>query len=162
MIAITFCLFAGPLAGPLGGLHAEEVDWKKGKLEHLAPTIGTYRIDEVLGDAAVQAALAALLPPDAMAALTTNLGVVGPVDFIGGHLVLTGNRPHHGDADTAAVWIKIYDGTVRVILQRGGDVTLYAAAERFEYLPVQLRAALATPSGAVPRRAPPDGVTWIR
>ena len=116
----------------------------------------------MLADAEVQAALAALLPPDAIAALIDNLGVAGPIDFIDGHLVLSGNRPHHGGEDTAALWIKIYDGTVRVILQRGGDVTLYAVAERFEYLPLALRAALAVPAGALPAKAPPDGVTWIR
>ncbi len=158
MFAIPFYLFAAPL----GGAQAEEVDWKRGELEHLAPVIGTYRHGEVLADAVVQAALAALMPPEAISALIENLGVVGSIDFIDGHLVLSGNRPHHGGEDTAALWIKIYDGTVRVILQQGGDVTLYAVVERFEYLPLALRAALAVPSGAVPRTAPPDGVTWIR
>lgn len=160
--AIALCLGAlWPGAGLVRAPQAEEIDWKKGKLERLAPTIGTYRHGEVLADPDVQAALAALLPPAALAAMALNLTVAAPIDFIDGHLILSGNRPHHGDEDTASVWIKIYDGAVRVILQQGGKTTLYAREEMFQHLPLGLRAALATPPAATPWEAPPE-LTWVR
>lgn len=140
---------------------AEEVDWKKGKLEHLAPTIGTYRLDEVLSDPYVDATLAAMLSAEARAVLTENLQVAGPIDFIGGFLVLSGNRPHYGTEETAVVWISIYDGTTYVILQRYGKFTLYAKTAEFYYLPIQLRAKLALPLEDIPWREPPPGVTWV-
>lgn len=140
---------------------AEEVDWKKGKLEHLAPAIGTYRLNDVLFDPYVVAELEKLLPADAVTALHENLQVAGPVDFIDGHLVLSGNRPHHGTEDTASLWIRIFDGAVYVILQRQSKTTLYARAEKFQYLPKSLRALLATPLEQIPWRAPPPDVTWV-
>lgn len=152
-IAMTACLGAGAAA--------EELDWKQGRLGHLAHAIGTYRYDEVLADPEVMDALATLMPAEARAAMVQNLQVVGPIDFIAGHLVLSGNRPHHGDEDTAMVWIKVFDGTVRVILRQGGKATLYAREEQYWFLPLQLRSALAMPSVAVPSEAPPD-VTWVR
>src|SRR3546814_15250556 len=49
--------------------HAEEIDWKAGRLGHLAPTIGTYRYDAVPGDPAVKAALETLFGTDLAAAI---------------------------------------------------------------------------------------------
>lgn len=146
----------------LGAARAEEVDWKRGVLGHLAPLIGTYRYDEVLEDPQVRAALGALLPAPALAVLPRNLGVAGPIDFIDGHLVLSGNRPHRGGEDAASVWIKIYDGAVMVVLLQGGKTTLYTEERTYSYLPIQLRAALAAPFVSPLVAAPPPGVTWVR
>src|SRR3546814_5809338 len=68
-----------PAAAPA---HAEEIDWKAGKLGHLAPHIGTYRYDAVLGDPAVKATLEALVGkyvdlPDAYLSVTEALRAGG-------------------------------------------------------------------------------------
>lgn len=141
---------------------AEEVDWKKGDLEHLAPAIGTYRYDQILADPQVQKALQTLLPTDGFDVLERNLQVVAPIDFIDGHLVLSGNRAHHGGEDTAMVWLKVYDGSAHVVLQQGGRTTLYSEAAKYAYLPLQLRRILTTPLERVSWREPPDDVVWTR
>lgn len=155
ILAALITLYISPI-------FAEDIDWKKGKLAHLAATIGTYHYDPVLDDAHVKAELERLMPPDAIAALHENLQVAGPIDFIDGYLVLSGNRPHYGGEDTASVWVKIYDGDVLVVLQRQGKVTLYSRPQEFQYLPQSLRARLVLMLEEIPWRAPPEGVTWVR
>lgn len=141
------------------GSAAEELDAKTGKLGHLAPLIGTYRLDDVLQDDNVRAALSTLLPAATLTVLEDNLGVAGPIDFIEGHLVLSGNKPHYGLEETAQLWVRLYDGKVNVVLRERGAVTLYAAESQYDYLPLTLRQGLAAP--AVPAlRNPPAGVTW--
>ncbi len=141
---------------------AEDSDWKKGKLERLSPTIGTYHYQQVLEDPDVQVTLKDRLSPDALAALKVNLQVAAPIDFIDGYLVLSGNRPHYGGEDSAMVWVKIYDGTVDIVLQQGGKTTLYSKAQRYEYLPGDLRARLAAPPAKMPWQALPPDVIWVR
>jgi len=126
-IRMLVLLIATAFALPVS---AEEVDWKKGVLEHLAPAIGTYRYDRVLADPQVQKALRTLLPAQDVAVLERNLQVVVPIDFIDGHLVLSGNRAHHGGEETAMVWLKVYDGSAHVVLQQGGRTTLYSQAAK--------------------------------
>lgn len=123
---------------------AQEVDWKSGALGHLASLIGTYHTGEVLDDPMVTAALARLVPDAPRVAISRNLQVAGPVDFIAGYLVLSGNAPHAGGEDEAQVWLKVYDGSAIVVLTQGGMRTLYADEDRYSYLPKVLRAQLAT------------------
>lgn len=144
--------------GVLEDAEAEDLDWKKGRLEHLAPLIGTYRLDDVLTDPAVVKALSDLLSPGELAAMRENLGVAGPMDFTDGYLVLSGNRPHHGGEDMAWVWIRIYDGTAHVILQQGGIYHLYSRESNYSYLPLGLRRVLAVPLDALYQ--PPQGLVW--
>src|SRR3546814_5471223 len=106
--------------------HAEEIDWKAGRLGHLAPTIGTYRYDAVLGDPAVKAALETLAGTDLAAVLAANLTVAGPLDLVGGHLVLRGIAPHQGGEEEAIVLIKIYDGSLRAALLHEGRMRPFA------------------------------------
>lgn len=133
-------------------------DWKNGRLEHLAPLIGTYRLDDVLADPAVVDALAALLSPQELAVMLENLGVTGPIDFIEGHLVLSGNRPHHGGEDMAWLWLKIHDGAAHIVLQRGGVYHLYSREANYSYLPLGLRRILAAPLDVLYQ--PPQGLVW--
>src|SRR3546814_10985075 len=110
---LSFCgilLAILPAAAPA---HAEEIDWKAGKLGHLAPHIGTYRYDAVLGDPAVKATLEALVGADLAAVIATNLTAAGPNDFVGGHLVLRGIDPHPGGEEEALVIINNFDGPLR-------------------------------------------------
>jgi hypothetical protein len=138
---------------------AEEVDWKKGALQHLAPLIGTYRYEEVLGDAAVRAALAGLAgghEPRIRANLVTH----GAIDFVDGHLVLRGLAPHQGGLEEATVWVKIFDGSVRAALLHAGTMTLFARDKEYRYLPAALRAFLVPrESGALDR--PLRGLVWL-
>ena len=138
---------------------AQEVDWKHGKLERLTPLVGTYRYDEVLSDPEVAGALTELLPSATLPVLHRNLQVMAPIDFIAGHLVLSGNRAHYGGEEMAWVWLSVHDGTVKVVLLHEGALTLFAVAERYEYLPLPLRSMIAAPP---PDKLyqPPPGLRW--
>ena len=150
----------GTNRSPTAVAHAEDLDLKKGKLANLAPTIGTYRYDEVLGDARVRQAVEALVPKAELASLKNNLGVHGPIDFIHGYLVLSGNAPHGGGEENASVWININQGKVYVALLRQGKWTLYANETQFGYLPLELRNTVADRSMGGPQQPPAD-VRWI-
>ncbi len=139
---------------------AQDVDWKHGKLARLTPLIGTYRYDDVFSDPEVAGALAALLPPTTLPVLRENLQTMAPIDFIAGHLVLSGNRAHYGGEEMASMWLSVYDGTVKVLLLHEGTRTLFAMAERYEYLPLPLRSMVAAPPPDALYR-PPPGLRWI-
>jgi hypothetical protein len=151
----TCCGLALSLVAP-----AEGLDWKRGKLERLAPLIGTYQIDQVFADPDVAHALAVLLPPEILPLVRQNLQTFAPIDFISGHLVLSGNRAHYGGEEMASVWLSVYDGTAKVILLHAGVTTLYATAERYEYLPIALRSTVASPPLATLYQ-PPAALRWI-
>ena len=140
---------------------AQELDWKNGRLGRLTPLIGTYRHDAVFADPDVDAALAAILPQGLLSVVRRNLQVAAPIEFIAGHLVLSGNRPHHGDSDTASVWLSVYDASAKVVLLRDGELELYAAADRYEYLPLPLRSLIAAPP-ATSLYQPPPRLHWVR
>jgi hypothetical protein len=146
------------LAGPA---RAEEIDWKNGTLGHLAPHIGTYRYDAVLGDPAVKAALEKLAGAD-LPVIVANLAVAGPIDFVGGHLVLRGLAPHQGGEEEAMVLVKIYDGSVRAGLLHAGRLRLFAPDERYSYLPAPLKDFARPRDAAFSPSAPPPGVEWLR
>lgn len=139
--------------------HAQDIDWKRGKLERLSPLIGTYHQDKVFADPEVARALAALLPPDTLPLVRQNLEVAAPIDFISGHLVLSGNRAHHGGEEMAWVWLSVYDGSAKVILLHQGVLALFAVAERYEYLPISLRSMVAAPPLETLYQLPP-GLRW--
>lgn len=153
LLVIAVCGFAS-----LDPAEAEDLDWKKGRLEHLAPLIGTYRLDDVLTDPAVVDTLTALLSPQELEVMRDHLGVAGPIGFIDGYLLLSGNRPHHGGEDMAWIWIRIYDAAAHVILQQGGIYHLYSRETKYEYLPLDLRRVLAAPLDVLYQ--PPQGLVW--
>lgn len=150
-------VLAGTIAAAVA--QAQDVDWKKGKLANLAPTIGTYRYAEVLGDPAVKQSIEELLPNAARATLEKNLETSAPIDFVDGYLVLSGNAPHGGGEESALLWIKIYDGKIHVALQQDRKWTLYANEAKFEYLPRQLRMTIADRSMGGPSQ--PADVRWV-
>lgn len=143
------------LALNLLGPAAWALDLKQGRLGHLAPLIGTYRHQEILADPAVQDTLAALVPAEAMPALLRNLDVVGPVDFISGHLVFAGNRAHHGGEDEAMVWIRIHDGSIRVALKQQGLTAVYARERQYGDLPLAMRIYLSVADNLALWEPPP-------
>ncbi|MEX1035725.1 MAG: hypothetical protein WDZ54_07190 [Sneathiella sp.] len=137
---------------------AAEIDWKQGKLGHLATHIGTYRYEKVLEDPAVANALDDLVG-EAAAVLRANLEVAAPIDFSGGNLVLTGLAAHQGGAEEAMILIRLYDGTVRAALLHDGRMTLYARDARYSYVPKILRDFLKPRNS---REAIPPDVIWVR
>lgn len=159
ILAYLLVLAALASGGPDFQAQAEELDWKKGRLEHLAPLIGTYRLDDVLADPDVVNALGAVLSPQELVVMRENLGIAGPIDFIEGYLVLSGNRPHHSGEDMAWLWLKIYDGRAHVILQRGGVYHLYSGEGVYHYLPLGLRRIVAAPLDVLYQ--PPQGLVWM-
>lgn len=153
------CVLAVAVLAVAPSIRAEDIDWKKGALQHLARYIGTYDYEAVLDDPAVRAALMkrAGAHTDRIVA---NLQTRGPIDFIDGYLVLTGLAPHRGGEEEATVWIRIYDGEVRAALLHAGTMTLFAPEQHFHYLPKLLRAFL-VPRNAGVYDAPPRGLVWI-
>ena len=139
--------------------HAQEIDWKTGRLGHLAAYIGTYRYDKVLDDPAVRAALVSLGGTETDV-IVENLTVAAPIDFISGQLVLRGNAPHRGGLEEAIVLVRIFDGTVRAALLHQGHMSLYARDAEYAYLPPVLQTFLqARPTEIKPATLPP-GVLW--
>jgi hypothetical protein len=155
----AFLLATAAFVGPG---RAEEIDWKAGALGDLAPHIGTYRYDAVLGDPRVKAALETLVGADLAPTFTANLAVAGPIDFVGGHLVLRGNAPHRGGEEEALVLVKLYDGSVRAALLHAGRLTLFAPETRYSYLPAPLRDFARPRDGGASLRTAPPGVEWVR
>jgi len=141
---------------------AQEVDWKVGKLGHLAPHIGTYSYVAVLGDPEVEVALKGLVGADLAGVIAINLNVASPIDFVSGHLVLRGNAPHQGGEEEAMVLVKIYDGTVRAALLHKGRMRLFAPDAEYDYLPPPLKDFLRSRDDAVHPNALPRGVEWLR
>lgn len=153
------CVLAIAVLATAAAARAEEIDWKKGALQHLARHIGTYDFEAVLDDPAVRTALAKRTGAQADR-IVANLQTRGPIDFIDGHLVLTGLAPHRGGEEEATVWIRIYDGEVRAALLHAGTMTLFAPDRHFHYLPKLLRAFL-VPRKASVLDAAPAGLVWI-
>jgi hypothetical protein len=138
---------------------AQDVDWKKGKLGRLAGLIGTYNNDALLDDPQVKQAMTLAVGKD-VGLLRQNLATRGAIDFIDRNLVLAGQAPHlMGGAEEAAIWVKMYDGSVRAVIMHQGKVTIYAKEAQYDHLPAQFRSyvrSLVAPSG---EEAPP-GVRW--
>ena len=140
---------------------AQELDWKNGRLGRLTPLIGTYRHDTVFADPDVAGALAQVVSAQTLSTVRRNLQVHAPIEFIAGHLVLSGNRPHYGDSETASVWLSVYDASAKIVLLHDGVLALYAAADRYEYLPISLRSFVAAPPPASLYEPPPQ-LRWVR
>lgn len=143
-------------------LPAQAIDMKKGKLGHLSKFIGTDEVEKVVDDPEVRKSLTAVMPGSKIPELKNNLQVRGPIDFIDGNLVLNGNAPHAGDTDTASVWLSVYDGKARVVLQSRGKMTLYAKDGDYGYLPLSMRAHIAVAKGRMQLDSPPAFLDWPR
>jgi hypothetical protein len=152
-------LLAGLLLLAIPARPAGAQDGKQGRLGHLAPLIGSSDYRPVLEDPAVQAALADLVG-EALPEVIANLEVHGEIDFVQGHLVLLGNAPHQGTEEEATVWVRLYDGGVKVGLLHAGRFALYAREPDFAYLPRPLQDFF-RPRTINPPADPPAGVVWV-
>lgn len=158
-VSVIALLYGLATICPACGVAAQDIDWKAGRLGHLSSLIGTYDFeDRLLGDPVVAAGVAACAPAVTPEVLARNLEVRGPIDFIDGHLVLSGLRAHHGGEEEAALWVKVYDGSVRVFLLHDGERRLCAADATYGWIPLGLRQrAVSRPEAFA---APPDDLVW--
>lgn len=117
---------------------SEDIDWKKGKLGHLSTYIGTYNIMAIYDDPYVNRVLKDRLGKEYQH-LIRNLQVRGPIDMVGGHLVVSGNEPHNAYNEAAILTVSPYDGEVNVALFSQGKITLYSQRDKYEYLPADLQ-----------------------
>ena len=138
---------------------AQDVDWKKGTLGRLAALIGTYNNDALLDDPQVKAATRLVVGKD-LGLLKENLATRGPIDFIDGNLVLKGLAPHMGGVEEAALWVKVYDGSVRAVIMHRGKVTIYAKETQYDHLPGQLRSYVRNLVAPNDDLEPPPGARW--
>jgi hypothetical protein len=155
-VALTIAAILVVLSAPTS---AQDVDWKKGKLGDLARLIGTYNNDALLNDPQVKQAMTLVLGKD-VGLLKQNLATRGPIDFIDGNLVLTGQAPHMGGAEEAALWVKVYDGSVRAVIMHQGKVTIYAKDMRYDHLPGELRSYVRNLFDPGHELDPPPGLHW--
>lgn len=137
---------------------AQDVDWKKGKLGRLVGLIGTYNYDALLDDPQVVQATKLVVGKD-VGLLKENLATRGPIDFIDGNLVLAGLAPHMGGAEEAAIWVKVYDGSVRAVIMHQGKVTIYAKDMQYDHLPAQFRGYVRNLLDPTSEQEPP-GLRW--
>lgn len=142
-LTVFLCGFAN-----LAAVHAEDIDNKKGVLSRLAPEIGTYNSDKVLGDPSVSAELQRRLGTKGMAMLKERLVVQGPIAFDGTSLVLHGGMAHAADTDAAIVSVRPRDGQVQVAIRVGGREVLQSIDQ---FMPQ-------SPQGDVQRQA----VEWAK
>src|SRR3546814_14001192 len=95
------------------------------------------------------------------AVIATNLTVAGPIDFVGGHLVLRGIAPHQGGEEEAIVLIKIYDGSLRASLLHEGRMRLFAPDSEYRYLPPPPKEFVRPRAHPHYPRAPPPGAARL-
>jgi hypothetical protein len=109
------------------GGSVDDIDWKVGKLSHLAKHIGTYHYETVLTDPDVDAALNKFMATEEKKILVKNLQVRPPIAFSGTHMILSGNKPHSGSSDTALIALSLKYGSIHVLVQHASKVKVYSA-----------------------------------
>lgn len=136
----------------------------EGKLRYLHKYIGTYQSEEgpLFTDPTVKKAMAETFG-DKLPHLLKNLEVRGPVNFISGNLVLSGNAPHLGGSDMAILVINTYRGSVHGAISSGEEIEVFSTVEKYRYLPLALKDWIViVQSGLKHRSTKPAGVTWKR
>lgn len=94
---------------------------------------GAYDTDALLQEPAVKKQLQALVGPQ-LRHLQQNLNVKGSVDVIAGALAVSGNAPHGGTEEEAIVCVAPPGTVVEAAIYSKGIITIYANAEKYEYL----------------------------
>lgn len=111
-----------------------DIDWKKGgKWERLAPHIGTYRYDSVLGDSAVKAELGKITKGTGIN-LSSEFEVKSPIGFENDCLIMKGNQPHKGDTNRSYLEICLFEGTVNLAVYDHAKINVYTNVTGYQYL----------------------------
>lgn len=117
-----------------------DIDWKTGGAwSDLSTHIGTYHYDDVLNDERVAAALEQQLGADTFAAVRNNLATRNPIGFEDDCMLLSGNAVSAGGTQSAYVAVCLYKGVVHTALHQGDNITLFTAAEKYDYLPYAMK-----------------------
>lgn len=113
---------------------AVDIDWKKGgKWENLAPYIGTYKYDSVLGDKAVKAELEQITKGTDID-LSTEFEVKAPIGFESDCLVMKGNPPHKGDTNRSYLEVCLFQGTINLAVYDHDQINVYTKFKEYHHL----------------------------
>ncbi|PWW43555.1 hypothetical protein [Melaminivora alkalimesophila] len=120
VLSLAAC--SGPQAARPAATAAQPSSAGQEALASLRPWLGTYHHDghDYLRQGALAARLQALLGPEHYAALLANMQVAGPLSQEGGVWFVTGNRPHQGGSEQAAIAIDPQRDALRVWLRHRG------------------------------------------
>lgn len=93
----------------------------------------TYEVSELLNEPTVSNELEALLG-NSLDHLQTNLNVAGSIDVVGGALAVSGNAPHRGTEEEAAVCYHPATNTVEAAILSAGRVIVFARTPTYANL----------------------------
>ena len=150
-------MLAAAIAGTPSTARAQDAD--KAARALVARHVGSHDKEALLREPGVRAELQALAGAK-LRTLELALNVGGPIDFIDGHLAVSGNAPRRGGELEAIVCISPHGPSPRVhaALLEGRQVTVFTRETRWDWLTVCVRdwAALARLGRDARIRLPPD------
>ena len=162
------CLAAALAVAVAAPASAQDVDFKRGVLEHLVQYIGTYNFEAVLRDPAVASRIDAHLGAQA-ADLPDLLRIHGPIDFIEGNLVLDGRAPYDPldgvpeslYREEVSIWVGIHSGLVAIVPLQRGEITVHY--EKWHTAPWRwrFRQTVRDIDGGIADIELPGNVTWF-
>jgi len=96
--------------------------------------------------------------------LMQNTNVRGAIAYDGGSLVVSGNAPHKGGEEEGVICVNPYSpGLVEAAIFSRGKITVFAAAERYEYLSLCVKDWITqVNSGHRDRTTQPKNVSVVR
>lgn len=117
--------------------------------------------DAMLKEPAVQAELKRLVGGQ-LPKLLQNINVRGSIAYDGGSLVIAGNAPHKGGEEEGVVCVNPYSpGLVEAAIFSRGRITVFASAEKYEYLTLCVKDWITqVNSGHRDRMAQPKNVSY--
>jgi len=96
--------------------------------------------------------------------LMQNTNVRGSIAYDGGSLVVSGNAPHKGGEEEGVICVNPYSpGLVEAAIFSRGKITVFAAAEKYEYLSLCVKDWITqVNSGHRDRTTQPKNVSVVR
>ena len=96
--------------------------------------------------------------------LMQNTNVRGAIAYDGGSLVVSGNAPHKGGEEEGVICVNPYSpGLVEAAIFSRGKITVFAAAEKYEYLSLCVKDWITqVNSGHRDRTTQPKNVSVVR
>jgi hypothetical protein len=96
--------------------------------------------------------------------LMQNTNVRGAIAYDGGSLVVSGNAPHKGGEEEGVICVNPYSpGLVEAAIFSRGKITVFATAEKYEYLSLCVKDWITqVNSGHRDRMTQPKNVSVVR
>lgn len=96
--------------------------------------------------------------------LMQNINVRGTIAYDGGSLVINGNAPHKGGEEEGVICVNPYSpGLVEAAILSRGKITVFATAEKYEYLSICVKDWITQAnSGHRDRMTQPKNVSVVR